>query len=75
MEKKPLNGHGQTGDEEGDVRDGHVFAHAAHRRHLVGVYRVDDATGAEEQQRLEHGVGEEVEHRSHVTQSARVGIG
>ena len=57
------------------MRHGHIFAQAAHCRHLVRVYGVDDAAGAEEQQRLEHGVGEEVEHRGHVTESAGVGVG
>ena len=66
---------GQAGDEERRMRHGHVSAQAAHGRHLVGVHGMDDAPGAEEQQRLEHGVREEVEHRGHVPQSARMGIG
>ena len=36
---------------------------------------MDDAPRAEEQQRLEHGVGEEVEHRGHVTQPSGVRVG
>ena len=59
---------GQTGDEEGDMRDGHVLAQTTHECHLVGVNGMDDATGAEEQTSLEHGVGEQVEHASHVAQ-------
>ena len=57
------------------MRQGHVAAQAAHGRHLVRVHGVDDAARPEEEQRLEHGVREEVEHRGHVAQSAGVGIG
>jgi hypothetical protein len=35
------------------------------------VHRVDDRAGAEEQHRLEEGVGEEVEHRRRVDADAR----
>ena len=61
-------GNGQTGDEERHVSHGHVLAQTTHERHLVGVDGMDDATGAEEQAGLEHGVGEQVEHASHVAQ-------
>ena len=50
------------------MRDGHVLAQTTHECHLVGVNGMDDATGAEEQTSLEHGVGEQVEHASHVAQ-------
>ena len=50
------------------MRDGHVLAQTSHGRHLVAVNCVNDATGAEEEQCLEHGVGEQVEHRSHVAE-------
>ena len=63
---------GQTGNEESNVRDGHVLAQSTHGRHLVAVYGMDDAAGPEEEQRLEHGVGEEVEHGGHVTQRTHV---
>ena len=33
---------------------------------------MDDTTGSQEEQGLEHGVGEEVEHGGHVTQRAHV---
>ena len=48
--------------------DGHVLAQTTHHAHLIAVNCVDDGTGAEEQAGLEHGVGEEVEHRGHVAQ-------
>ena len=44
------------------MRNRHVLAETAHGTHLVAVYRMDDATGTEEQQCLEHGVSEQVEH-------------
>ena len=36
---------------------------------LVAVNGMDDGTGAQEEQRLEHSVGEQVEHRRHVAQA------
>ena len=36
---------------------------------------MDDAARAEEEQGLEHGVGEEVEHACHVTQAAVMRVG
>ena len=63
---------GKTGYKEGNMRHGHVFAQAAHGRHLVAVDGMDDAAGTEEEQRLEHGMGEEVEHGGHVTQTTMV---
>ena len=33
------------------------------------MHGMDDGTGTEEEQGFEHGVGEEVEHRSHVTEA------
>ena len=65
----------QTGNEEGDVGNRHILAQAAHGRHLVAVNGMDDASGAEEQQSLEHGVSEQVEHACHVSQSAFVRVG
>ena len=65
-------GDGKTSDEERPVGDGHVLAQSAHRAHLVAVHGVDNATRAEEEQCLEHGVGEEVEHGSHVAEAAHV---
>ncbi len=44
------------------MRDGQVPAQSPHRFHLVAVYRMDHRTGAAEEQRLEKGVREEVEH-------------
>ncbi len=59
---------GQAGDEEGDVGHRHVFPKSAHVAHLVAMHGVDNGAGAEEQEGLEHGVGEEVEHGGHVAQ-------
>ena len=50
------------------MRHRHVLAQASHQRHLIGVYRMDDTASTEEQTSLEHGMGEQMEHRSHVTQ-------
>ncbi len=61
-------GNGQTRNEEGDMRDGHVLAQAAHHGHLVAVDGMDDAAGTKEQTGLEHGVGEQVEHTGHEAQ-------
>ena len=66
---------GQAGDEERPVRDGHILAQTSHSRHLVAVDGMDDAARAEEEQGLEHGVGEEVEHAGHVTQASFVRVG
>ncbi len=46
---------------------------AAHVLFEVGADDNDDGTGAEEEQSLEHGVGEEVEHGSHVANTAFAG--
>ena len=39
-------GDGQTGDEEGDMGNGHILAETTHQRHLVGVDGMDDTTSA-----------------------------
>ena len=41
-------GNSQTGNQECNVCDRHVFAQTAHRRHFIGVYGMDDTTGTEE---------------------------
>ena len=52
--------------------DGDAFAQAAIIAHvLLMVHRMDDRAGAQEQQRLEEGVGEEVEHRRAIGADAR----
>ena len=78
-------GQGQGADDEGPVRGRHVLLEPAHLAHVVGMHGVDDRPGAEEQQGLEEGVGEEVEDAGrpgadaegghHVTQLADGGVG
>ena len=46
----------------------HILAQTSHQGHLVRVDSVDDTTSTEEQTSLEHSVGEQVEHTSHITQ-------
>ena len=67
-------GNGQASNQEGDVGNRHVLAETTHSTHLVAVYGMDDATGTKEQQCLEHGVGEQVEHARHITQTAVVWV-
>ena len=62
-------GDSQAGYQEGDMRDRHLLAQASHPAHLVAMHGMDDGTGTEEEQGFEHGVGEEVEHRSHITEA------
>ena len=52
--------------------NGHILAESTHCRHFVAMNGVDNATCAEEQECLKHGVRKEVEHRSHVTQTGVV---
>ena len=66
---------GKASDEERDMRNGHILPQSTHGRHLVAVYGMDDATRSEEQQCLEHGVCEQVEHACHVAQSPFVWVG
>ena len=67
-------GNGQASNQEGDVGNRHILAETAHGTHLIAVYRMDDATGTKEQQRLEHGVGEQVEHARHITQTSMMWV-
>ena len=50
------------------MRDRHILAETTHQCHLVRVDSMDDTSCTEEQAGLEHSVGEEVEHTSHITQ-------
>ena len=50
------------------MSDRHVLAQTTHQSHLVAVNSVDDTSSAKEQASLEHSVGKQVEHTSHVTQ-------
>ena len=47
----------------------HIFAKVSHLGHFVGVNGMDNATRTQEKQRFKHGVREQVEHGSHVTES------
>ena len=60
---------GEAADEEAHIGDRHVLAQPTHILVEVAAHDHDDGTGAEEEQRLEHGVGEEVEHGCHVAQA------
>ena len=53
---------GKTANEECDAGDRHILVQAMHVRVLVAVNSVNNGTGAQEEQRLEHGVSEQVEH-------------
>ena len=48
--------------------DRHILTQTSHQCHLVRVDGMDDTTSTQEQTCLEHSVGEEVEHTSHITQ-------
>ena len=59
----------EAGDQEGDVCNRHLFAESAHMAHFVAVDGVDNCTGPQEEQRLEHSVSKEVEHAGHITEA------
>ena len=50
------------------MSDGHILAQTSHHRHLIAVNGMDDTSGTEEEASFEHGVCEEVEHGSHVSE-------
>lgn len=68
-------GYGKASYEEGDVRDRHILPQSAHGRHFVAMYRMDNAAGSQEKQCLEHGVGEQMVHTCHITQSTMMRVG
>ncbi len=60
-------GDGEPADDEGAARDRHQLGELAHLAHvLLVVHAVDDRARPEEQQRLEEGVRDHVEHGGHV---------
>lgn len=65
-------GDGETSDEEADIGNGHILVQTSHILLEVAADNHDDGTGAEEEQGLEHGVGKEVEHTGHITQTTLV---
>ncbi len=59
---------GKTADQECDVGHRHMLAQTVHGCVVVRTDSMNQCTGAKEKQRLEHGVGEQVEHTGHITQ-------
>ena len=53
---------GQTGDQERDMGNGHRLSETSHVFHFIAVNIMYHGTGTQEEQGLEHGVGEEMEH-------------
>ena len=72
-------------DQEDDHRLRHAAAEAAHPRHVVAAHGVDDRTGAQEEERLEESVREQMEEarrrepgadgRHHVAELRHGGVG
>ena len=62
----------QATNKECNASDGHVLVQAVHLAVLIAVNSVDDCTGTQEEQCLEHSVSEQVEHRSHVAKTSLV---
>ncbi len=60
----------KAADEECPTGDGHVFAETTHGGVVVAVDCMNEATCSEEEERLKHSVSEEVEHCSHVSETA-----
>ena len=61
--------YGKTSDKECPVAYRHIFTQAAHLGVVVGVNRMDQTSGAEEEESLEHCVSKEVEHTGHITEA------
>jgi len=57
------------------MRNRHVLAESAHGGHLVGMYGMNDAAGTQEEQCLEHGMCEKMEHAGHIAQSSVMRVG
>ena len=72
--KRRNTGDCQTADQETDVGNRHVLVQSAHILLEVAADDDNDCTRAEEEQCLEHGMGEEVEHGSHITEAAMMEI-
>ena len=62
-------GNREAADEECYVGDWHILAKSAHFGVVVGMDCVDNRTGTEEEQSLEHGVSKQVEHRRHIAEA------
>ena len=64
--KRDDTGDGETPDKESRVSHRHAFAQTAHGGVVVAADGMNQCAGAKEEQSLEHRMGEQVEHRSHV---------
>ena len=68
--QRPETADGNRSDEEADIGDRHILVQTTHVLLEVAADDDNDSTGAEEEQRLEHGVGEEVEHAGHIADTS-----
>ena len=63
-------GDGEDGGAHGQEGHRHLLRQAAHQAHVVGVHRVDDRAGAEEQKGLEERVRRQVEQAGGIASDA-----
>ena len=72
MEKNPANGQipaiDKRRNQECRVRHRHLLRQPAHLPDVVGMHGMDHRARAKEQQRLEEGVREQVEHRRRIAE-------
>ena len=68
--QRPDTGNRKACHQECDMGHRHVFPQSSHGRHLVRMHCMYDTACTEEKQGLEHRMGEEVEHGSHISESS-----